>query len=127
MSTETSRQFIKRFMEAMTSGAARSSDFVAQYISDKALIEHIAVFGQAFPGYSLEVHDTLAEGDKVVLRTTFHGVHKGEFQGVAPTNREVSMPLIIIYRIENDKIVEHWMTADVLGLMQQINSVPTPA
>ena len=127
MSTETSRQFIKRYIEAMTNGNARSAELVTRFISDETLIEHIAVFGQAFPDYSMDVHEVLADGDKAVLRTTFHGVHKGEFQGVAPTNRDVSMPLIIIYRIEDDKIVEHWMTADLLGLMQQLDAVPTPA
>ena len=127
MTTEETRQFIGRYIEAMTGGDSRSPEVVAKYIDDEALIEHIAMFDQAFPGYSMEVHDTLVDGDKAILRATFHGVHKGPFQGVAPTNREVSTPLLIVYRIENGKIVEHWMQADILSLMRQLDAMPTPA
>jgi predicted ester cyclase len=34
------------------------------------------------------------------------------------------MPLILIYRIADDKIIEHWMQADALGLLQQLGVIP---
>ena len=66
----------------------------------------------------------IAEGDKVVVRSTFRGTHKGDLMGIAPTGTQVTMPLILIYRIADDKIIEHWMQADALGLLQQLGVIP---
>ena len=46
--------------------------------------------------------------------------------GITPTNKAVSFPLMITYRIANNKIVEHWMLADMMSLMQQLGALPTP-
>src|ERR1051325_7773048 len=35
---------------------------------------------------------------------------------------EVTVPLMVFYRIAGDKILEHWMNADSLGLLQPIGS-----
>jgi len=43
---------------------------------------------------------------------TFQSVHRGTFAGVPPTGRAVSAPLMIIYRISEGRIVEHWMQFD---------------
>jgi predicted ester cyclase len=72
------------------------------------------------------VHDVLADGDKVALRGTFQGVHRGEFQGTV-TGRAVVVPLMLIYCIAAGKIAEHWMNADLLSLFQQLGKVPVPA
>jgi predicted ester cyclase len=126
MSSETSRQFIERYIKALN-GSSKSLDLVEEYVSDEALKAHIAAFEMAFPGYQIEVHDILADGDKVALRGTFRGVHRGEFQSMAPTGRTVAVPLMLIYRIAGGRIAEHWMNADALGLLQQLGAAPVPA
>lgn len=93
-----------------------------RYVSDAELEEHIRFFQEALPGYQLEAHDVLADGDRVAVRGTVHGVHQGELLGVAPTGRKVAFPLFIIYRLADGLIVEHWMLADQAGLMQQITA-----
>ena len=50
----------------------------------------MAALGAAFPDKRYELHDIIAEGDKVVVRFTFRATHKGEWQGVAPTNKQVA-------------------------------------
>jgi predicted ester cyclase len=45
---------------------------------------------------------------------------------IAPTGKEVSMPFMIIYRVANSKIVQHWLIADQMGLMQQLGAIPAP-
>lgn len=42
----------------------------------------------AFPDLRLEVEQTLASGDFVVARVRLTGTHKGNFAGVAPTNKK---------------------------------------
>ncbi|HEX9076539.1 MAG TPA: ester cyclase, partial [Anaerolineae bacterium] len=52
--------------------------------------------------------------------------HKGAFQGIPPTGKEVSVTGIEIYRIVNGKFVEQWVEADTLGLMQALGALPAP-
>ena len=126
MATETTREFIERYMAAL-SGSDKSPELVAQFVTDQSLIRHIDDFEKAFPGYELEVEDMVAEGDKVALRAVFSGVHQDEFQGIAATGREVTLPVMLMYRIDNGKIAEFWMSADSLSLLQQLGAVPVPA
>ncbi len=80
----------------------------------------------AFPDIHLTIDDMVAEGDKVAVRITMTGTHKGEFMGIPPTNKKVTIWAINIYRIAGGKIVEELGKADTLGLMQQLGVVPTP-
>jgi len=80
----------------------------------------------AFPDFHETIDDMVAEGDKVAIRTTWTGTHKGEFRGIAPTNKKVTMWEITIYRIVGGKFVEEWARYDSLGFMQQLGAVPTP-
>jgi len=80
-------------------------------------------FHAAFAGFRAEIHDMIAEGDRVVTYKTFHGVHTGEFMGIAPTGRAVRIDLIDIVRIDGGQVVEHWNVVDQLGLLRQLGAV----
>ena len=123
MSTEDNKTFIRRYFEAL-SGKDKATAVVNRYVSDEELKHHIAFYEAAFPNYELIAEDMIAEGDKVVVRSTFRGTHKGDLMGIAPTGKQVTMPLMLIYRIADDKIVEHWMQADALGMLQQLGVIP---
>ena len=84
------------------------------------------MFKGAFPNSYFSVEDMIAEGDKVVTRKPFHGTHEGEFMGMPPTGRRVSMELIDIVRISEGRVVEHWSMGDNLGMMQQLGVIPRP-
>ena len=80
-----------------------------------------------FPDFRGTIEDLFAaEGHKVVLRFTFRGTHQGEFMGVAPTGRQVTMAGIDILRVADGKIVELWGQEDMLGMKQQLGVVPEP-
>ena len=66
------------------------------------------VLRPAFPDLQVEIHEQLAEGDKVTTRKTIHGTHRGEFFGVPATNRRVAIDVIDIVRLEQGRYVEHW-------------------
>jgi steroid delta-isomerase-like uncharacterized protein len=78
----------------------------------------------AFPDYSVKIDDQIAEGDKVVTRWTAQGTHKGQFQGIAPTGKHVSITGTTINRYVNGKIAEAWVQMDTLGLMRQLGVSP---
>jgi len=79
----------------------------------------------AFPDLHYTIEDMIAEGDKVVVRLTFSGTHRGEFMGVAPTNKRVTTTAIFIQRIVSGKLVEEWSNADLLGFFQQLGVIPS--
>ena len=78
-------------------------------------------FAAAFPDIVRTINDLVAEGDKIVARTSLVGTHQGQFQGIAATGREVRITALVIYRVENGKIAESWVEADFIGLLAQIN------
>jgi steroid delta-isomerase-like uncharacterized protein len=80
----------------------------------------------AFPDLQLIIEDQIAEGDKVVTRVTFHGTHRGEFRGIAPTGKQVKYSGIAIDRIVEGKVVEMWHVAETLALLQQVGAIPPP-
>ena len=43
----------------------------------------------AFPDVQINVEDMIGEGDKVVVQWTFHGTHRGPFQGIPATGKTV--------------------------------------
>jgi predicted ester cyclase len=66
----------------------------------------------------------IAEDDHVVARWTLRGAQRGEWRGIAPTGKPVTITGITIHRIANGKIAELWAEEDWLGLMQQIGGLP---
>lgn len=66
----------------------------------------------AFPDLRVAVEDVMAEGDRVAARVTMRGTHRGEFQGIAPTGKQVEIKAIDMFRISEGRIVEHWGHAD---------------
>jgi len=121
MSTAESKAFMQRYAEAL-SGKAKPPALVDQYVadSDPALKQHIADIEAAFPRYELVADDLIVDGDKVVLRFSWRGTHQGAFMGIPATGRKIDVPGIIIYRLADNKIVEHWMQIDSAALMQQL-------
>jgi steroid delta-isomerase-like uncharacterized protein len=87
----------------------------------------VSLFRAAFPDQWWHIEDLLAEGDRVVARTTMRGTHLGDFFGVPATGRQVTLGGIHILRIAGGKIAEHWGNNDDLGLMRQLGLVPDPS
>jgi steroid delta-isomerase-like uncharacterized protein len=80
----------------------------------------------AFPDFKATIEDVIAEGDKVVVRQTWSGTHRGEFMGVPPTGKSVSFVVFDVLRMAGGKVAEHWGLLDAMGLMQQLGAIPTP-
>ena len=80
----------------------------------------------AFPDFKATIELLIAEGDKVVLHTTWTGTQKGEFMGVPPTGKRISIDVIDIVRIAGGKYVEHWGVMNSMAMMQQLGAMPAP-
>jgi predicted ester cyclase len=122
MVADESKALIHRYLDAI-SGKAKTEALLREYLGDEDLIRTITTFEAAFPRYELAVEDMLAEGDKVAVRATFRGTHEGELRGVAPSGKQVSFPVLIIYQVAAGKIIKAWLAQDTLSLAQQIGAV----
>ena len=78
----------------------------------------------AFPDIKIKIQDIIAEGDKVVVRTTTTETHKGYFANIPPTGKKISISATVIFRVDNGKIQEEWTMSDTLVLYQQIGLLP---
>jgi steroid delta-isomerase-like uncharacterized protein len=78
---------------------------------------------EAFPDLHLTVEDMIAEGDKVVVRNTVTGTHRGEYMGLPPTGKSVTYDEIFIFRFVNGRIAETWGVVDVLSQMKQLGVI----
>jgi len=78
----------------------------------------------AFPDIKFTIEDMIAEGDKVAVRLTFSGTHRGEFLGIKPTGKRITVPEISIWRIVSGKFVEEWGFSDRVGAFQQLGVIP---
>jgi steroid delta-isomerase-like uncharacterized protein len=78
----------------------------------------------SLPDLHIRIEDSIAEGDKVMVRVRLDGTHKGSGLGVAPTGRPVTIAGIILARIKDGQIVEGWNSWDQLGLLRQIGALP---
>lgn len=114
-----SKQLVARYLQAL-SGQRKTAELVSGFVSDLHLAAHIRDVEAAFPEYELIADDLIAEADLVAMRGTFRGVHRGPFAGISATGKTVSSPLMIIYRVRDSRIVEHWLHFDGAALVAQL-------
>jgi len=54
--------------------------------------QHYNTYVTAFPDCQITIDDMVAEGDKVVVRWTATGTHRGELAGITATGKRISLP-----------------------------------
>ena len=99
-------------------------DFVSDPQAEKtAYATHVSLWG----GWSESIDEMIAEGDRVMVRWTFRGVHQGEYLGIPPTHKPVTFSGIYIFRVANGRIAEVWNLWDQMGEWQQLGILPEKA
>ncbi len=136
---EANKAVARRFFTEVWGGG---SEAVAQELLSEAYVGHMTGspaplnragwleffrgFRVAFPDAEFTIEDVIGEGDRVVMRLTMRGTHRGVFNGITPTGKAVVVAGVSIERIVNGQIVEGWVTNDALGMLQQLGVVPGP-
>jgi len=80
----------------------------------------------AFPDFDFTLLEMVAEADKVGLYWTATGTHQGDFMGIPPTGRQVTITGIDIHRLADGKVAETWEIYDGLGMLIQLGVIPPP-
>jgi predicted ester cyclase len=85
----------------------------------------VGAFLKAFPDFHVVVEDVIGEGEYFSTRGYFTGTHQADFQGIAPTGKQIQAAYIDIWRIENGKLVENWVNLDMVTMMRQLGVMPS--
>ena len=80
----------------------------------------------AFPDFKATIEHLISEDDKVVLHMKWTGTHKGEFMGIPPTGKSISINVMDIIGIDGGKFTEHWGVMDVMTMMKQLGVAQAP-
>ena len=126
MQQNQNKAFILDYFNALSANG-KPPEILDKYMTDEALVAHINFFEAAFPGYEVISDEMYAEDNHVIVIAHFKGIHKGELNGIPPTFKEVNIPFVIRYTIENNKIASHWILADQMSLMEQLGVMPAAA
>ena len=78
----------------------------------------------AFPEDTVTFDEIVAEGDMVVYRGTETGTHKAEFLRIPATGKHATWTEIQFFRIQNGKVIEHWVDVDIFSWFQQLGVIP---
>jgi predicted ester cyclase len=137
MSAKDKKALVLRLYEKFDKGEwddiaeAIDSNFTANVLGTTTLDwEGFKQFGNAFlsafPDGRHVFEYVVADGENVVTIGTYQGSHKGEMQGISPTNTKLKLPVMHLDRVVNGKIVKHYGLANEVDLMRQLGVVLVP-
>jgi len=78
------------------------------------------IFASAFQDTQLTIESIMADGNKVMTQVKMRGTHKGDFEGIPPTGKTLTLTAFTVFRLVDGKIIEEWEVLDELGMMQQL-------
>jgi predicted ester cyclase len=132
------KAIVRRFKEAQGTAdetAAMREVLAPNYKRWRGGVEHLAANAQgqgfpgpgsylrgAFPDRTDTIEDVVADGDRVGMLFRLRGTQRGNFFGIAPTNKPIDIHELGIFRLADGKIVEAWFMADELGLLRQLGA-----
>lgn len=133
MSIETNKAIVRRYLEQVYN--ERRLDLVEEFLVEgiefhgagvapglTAARQWVARLAAAFHEQHVTIDDVIAEGDRVVVRSTLTGTHQGEMKGIPATDNLVTQRSITIFRLAKGKIVEGWFSSDNLSMMEQLGT-----
>ena len=136
MSTEENKAKVRRLIEEFINKgnlAVADEIFVTNFVDHspaagttpdrQGIKQYITMLHSAFPDFHCAVEDLIAEGNRVVVRLTCRGTHRGELMGISPTDRQVNVTGISILHFAGGKIEERWNNTGNLGIMQQLGVI----
>jgi steroid delta-isomerase-like uncharacterized protein len=139
MSTEDHKALARRFIEEVANQgnlAVADELFAADFEVRDAVVptapgpegvkQVFKAVREAFPDFHETLEDVLADEDRVMVRWTVRGTHRGLFAGIAATGKAVLWRGVFILRVKDGRFVEMWQVHDTLGLMQQLGATVTP-
>ena len=84
----------------------------------------LAAFQAAVPDARWTIIEQIAQGQRVATRLYVQGTFSGPLLGLVPPGRPATLSGVAISRFARGRLVELWLQADLLGLLQQLGVLP---
>lgn len=130
---EENRALVRRFLTDVVAGG--DTDAAGAFVTED-VDEHNLVFGDghddvtasggrvlAAADVEVAIEEVVATDDRVAVRATVTGTHRGSLVNLAPTGESFEIAYAWFCRIDDGQIAEIWSLPDGLGLMQQLGVV----
>lgn len=106
-----------------------ADDFCERYTGQTGIEsarQHILTFHHCYPDLQVAVNGQVAEDDIVVTWFTMRGTHRGEWGGIKPTNKVLTLRGVNVQRFRDGRIVEQWGGANTLEALLEIGAIRLP-
>ena len=80
------------------------------------------VYHEAFDARA-EIRNTVYADGQAVMEADIVGRHIGEFAGIPASNRDVRVPLCVVYDLENDQVRRARVYFEIPALLKQLGVV----
>ncbi|MCY7352111.1 MAG: ester cyclase [Cytophagaceae bacterium] len=128
MSLESTREVVTKYLNSEHSDVSMMADDVVftvmatgqEHRTPEGVMQMLTYFYHiAFDAVAETTNTIIADG-KAVVEGDFVGRHIGEFAGIPATNKEVRVPLCVVYDLENDRIKQGRVYFEMPALFQQL-------
>jgi predicted ester cyclase len=129
MNAEDDKQLVRRLVEEAVGGhdLAVLEEVAAGPFAEVAR-RWVAPFQGAFPDFTMEIVELIAEGDTVVGHFKCSGTHEGEWLGVPPTGRRFEqVDEVYIFKVRDGRLVSALGVEDNLSRLRQLGIFPPRA
>jgi predicted ester cyclase len=127
VSTEANKQLVHRLVEEVVN--RRDPEPLAELAHESFAVlarRWISPFRSAFPDFTMEIVELVAEGDTVVAHFRCSGTHRGEWLGVPPTGRRFeNVDEIYVFHVQDGRLARATGVEDNLSRMRQLGLLPT--
>jgi steroid delta-isomerase-like uncharacterized protein len=123
--TERNKDIVVRFYEELCN--SWKLDLIEEMLSEKihfraslgsivngrdGFRRYLETVRAAFPDWHHRIDEILALEDRVIVRLTYSGTHKGRFGSIEPTDAEVEYVGAGFFRLSDGRIDEAWIVGD---------------
>ena len=118
------RAVIERYLREVLPGG--DADAGLEIVADASLQQSLRSLRRAFGAFEVTPNVVVTVGEYAAVNVSARGTHSGLFQGVQPTGRPWIAGSSAIYRVEDGRIVDSWVTWDILAILEQIGAIRRP-
>jgi len=87
-------------------------------------IAHIAAVRSTYPDLVVSIEQQICEGNIVVSHIIGRATHSGNWLGMKPTNKPITIHGVNIDKFKGNRIIEHWGMANSLEALLEIGAFP---
>ena len=129
MTSSENKELVRRLIDEAING--RNLDAVDELATGElasAAKRWIGPFRTSFPDFTMTIVDLVAEGDTVVGHFRCSGTHRGEWNGITPTDRRFEdVDEIYIFHVHGGKLTSFIAVEDNLTRLRQLGFQLRPA